>query len=92
MHFKCVGIYGILILMLQVLCKVSFTYFFSLFISNKPFAIPALDMIPLELTMDNRDLKKEKDDDEYFEYACAKSRSRPLFTGKKRAGKCAALT
>ena len=36
--------------------------------------------------MDNRDLKKEKDDDEYFEYACAKSRSRPLFTGKKRGG------
>lgn len=59
MHFKCVGIYGILILMLQVLCKVSFTYFFSLFISNQPFAIPALDMIPLELTMDNRDLKKD---------------------------------
>lgn len=48
--------------------------------------------------MDNRDFKKdlskddEKDDDEYFEYACAKSGSRPLFISKKRAGKCAALT
>ena len=41
------GIYGILILILQVLCNVSFTYFFPLFISNQPFAIPALDMIPL---------------------------------------------
>ena len=43
--------------------------------------------------MDNRDLKKdlsqddEKDDDEYFEYVCAKSGSRPLFTGKKKGGK-----